>query len=137
VSEGFVEAFTRAHRAGQKAFNSGDFEKAFAGLAPEVEWELLPFLPEAGGVIRGREAVARYFAGVRDVFNWHVEAQEFIEIGPGRVLVRQRGTGSGRLSGILAGNDFFQLWQLNEQGAVTRVTEYESRERASEALGQP
>jgi ribosomal protein L27 len=71
------------------------------------------------------------------VLNWDVEAQEFTEVGPGRVLVRQRGTGSGRLSGILAGNDFFQLWQINAEGAVTRVIECESRERASEALDQP
>ncbi len=82
MSQENVEAFATARREAQKAFNEGDFETAFAGLAPDVEWELLPSLPDTG-VLRGRDAVMDYFSRVRDAGDWRVEAVEFIGAGEG------------------------------------------------------
>ena len=49
-----------------------DFQTAFADLAPDVEWELLPSLPDTG-VLKGRDAVMHYFSSVRDVGDWHTK----------------------------------------------------------------
>ncbi len=134
MSRESIEAFTKARRGAQKAFNEGDFETAFAGLAPDVEWHLLPSLPDTG-VLRGRDAVVDYFTRVREAANWHVEAVEFIEAGERRVLIHQHGTGTGRATGIVLTLDFFQIWEMGSDGLVIRIREYERREDALEAAG--
>jgi hypothetical protein len=134
MSHAFVESFAKAHRAGQRAFNEGDFETAFAGLAPDVEWHALPRVPETG-MVKGREAVVRYFHGIREGIDWQVEAQEFIEAGYGSVLVRQRGTAIGRTTGITDNLEWFQLWDVGSDGLTARVREFERREDALKAAG--
>jgi ketosteroid isomerase-like protein len=134
MSEESVEAFATARREAQKAFNEGDFQTAFADLAPDVEWRLLPSLPDTG-VLRGRDAVVDYFSRVRDAGDWRVEAVEFIDAGDGRVVIHQHGTGTGRASGIVLTLDFFQIWERDSDGLVVRVHEYERREAALEAAG--
>ncbi len=129
-----LDAFVKARRGAQKAFNEGDFEMAFAGLAPDVEWQLLPSLPESG-VLRGRDAVVDYFSRVRDVAEWHVEGVEFIDAGEGGTVIHQHGTGTGRVTGIVLTRDFFQIWETDSDGLVVRVREYERREDALEAAG--
>ncbi len=131
-----VEAFVKARRGAQKAFNEGDFEMAFAGLAPDVEWQLLPSLPESG-VLRGRDAVVDYFSRVRDAAEWRIAAVEFIDAGERRVLIHQHGSGTGRATGIVLTRDFFQIWEMRSDGLVIRVREYERREEALEAAGLP
>jgi ketosteroid isomerase-like protein len=132
MSQAFLDAFSHAHREGQRAFNEGEFERAFAGLATDVEWHMHPSLLESG-VVRGREAVIRYFRGVREGIDWRVDAQEFIEVGHLQVVVHQRGRAAGRTTGISGDRDFFQLWELGSDGQVVRVREFETFEEASEA----
>ena len=134
MSDSFLDAFARSHREAQKPFNEGDFEKAFATLAPDVEWHLLPGLPETG-VLRGRDAVIRYFGETRDALDWQVHAQDFRLAGPGRVFVQQRGSAVGRTSKIAGAGDFFQIWEIDTRGLVVRVLEFNDREAALEAAG--
>jgi ketosteroid isomerase-like protein len=135
MSSPFLEAFSAAHRAAQEAFNEGDFDRAFLGLAPEVTWEMRPSQLESG-TIRGREAVIRYFQGVRDGIEWEVEAQEFIPAGEGRIIVRQRGKATGRTTRISAGGfEFFQLWEVGPDGQVVRVREFDQLQGAVESAG--
>src|SRR3954469_7478564 len=108
MSQSFVEAFAKGHRPGQAAFNQGEFEEEFAGIAPDVEWHILPLLPDAG-VLKGPDAVVRYFKGVREGIDWRVSAQEFIDGGNGRVVVRQRGNATGRTTGVAGTAEFFQV----------------------------
>lgn len=124
-----IEAFARAHRAGQRAFNEGDFERAFATLAEDVEWHVLPRAFETG-VLHGRDEVVRYFRSVLDGMMWSVEAQEFIDAGRGRVVIHQRGAAIGRTTGIADTLDFFQLWELGSDSQIARIREYETREEA-------
>jgi ketosteroid isomerase-like protein len=134
----FVEAFERTHRKSLEAFNRGNFDLAFSGLADDVEWHMLPILLETG-VVRGREAVLRYFHGVRDAIDWKLEAQEFVEAGEGCVVVHQRGIATGRTTGISSGNfDFFQVWEVGSDGLIVRVREFEEQEDALDAArGSP
>ena len=132
MSRPFLEAFARSHREAQESFNGGDFERAFATLAPDMEWHLLPGLPETG-VLRGRDAVIRFFAETREALGWQVHAQDFRLVGPGRVFVHQRGRSVGRTSKIPGGGDFFQIWEIDTTGQAVRVLEFTDREAALEA----
>jgi ketosteroid isomerase-like protein len=134
MSQSFLNAFANAHRKAQRTFNEGDFETAFANLAPDVEWHLMPSIPETG-VLEGRDAVVRYFRGIREGMDWSVQAQKFIDAGAGRVLVHQRGYAIGRTTRISDSRDFFQIWEIGSTGQAVRVREYERREDALEAAG--
>jgi ketosteroid isomerase-like protein len=134
MSDSLVDAFARTHRAGQEAFNRGDFEAAFVGLAADVEWSLLPSLLETG-TLRGRDAVIRYFRGLQDGIGWRVDAQEFTDLGAGRILVRQRGEAVGRSTGISGDLEFFQIWEIGQGGLPVRIREYETHEEALQAAG--
>ena len=134
MSQSFLDAFARAHREAQKPFNEGDFEKAFATLASDVEWHLMPGLPETG-VLRGRDAVIRFFAEARDLLNWEVHARDFCLAGPGRVFVHQHGSSVGRTSKIGGARDFFQIWEIDTTGLAIRVFEFNDREAALKAAG--
>ena len=129
-----VEAFARTRRESLKAFNRGDFETAFADLAPDVEWRLLPSLLDTG-VLKGRDAVIRYFSSVTEAGTWEVETVEVIDAGERRVVVHQRGTGTGRTTGITQTLTFFQIWEMRGDGLIQRVREYERRGDALEAVG--
>jgi len=134
MSQPFLDAFARSHREAQRSFNDGDFEKAFATLALDVEWHLLPGLPETG-VLRGRDAVIHFFAETRDALNWEVHAQDLRFACQGRVFVHQRGHSVGRATKIAGTVDFFQIWEIDETGLVVRVREYTDHEAALEAAG--
>jgi len=130
-----IQAFERAHRAGQRAFNEGDFQHAFAGLAPDVQWHLLPSLFETG-VLHGRAEAVRYFSSVLDGMAWKVEAIEFVDAGRGRVVVHQRGVATGRTTNISDTVDFFQVWELRDDGLVARIREYETQDEALAAAAE-
>ncbi len=133
-SQESIESFASAGRKAQDAFNRGDFESAFGGLSPDVEWRLLPSLPDAC-VLSGRDAVIRYFSSMMDAGTWQVETLEFVVAGQGRFVLHQRGTGTGRSTGIVQTLDFFQVWEVDGNGLVLRIHEYERRQDAFEAAG--
>lgn len=58
MSQNYVETIAEERRKAQEAFNEGDFVTAFAGLAPDVEWHLMPGLLETG-VLRNVEKIRR------------------------------------------------------------------------------
>ena len=134
MSQENVDAFAESLRAAQRAFNAGDFETAFAGLAPDVEWNSGAWVLDAGA-LKGRDAVIDFFCRVRDAGDWQVEAQEFVVAGDGHVMVHQRGRSVGRTTRIEGTMDFFQVWEFGADGLVDRVCEYESREDALKAVG--
>ncbi len=136
MSQAFVDAFAKAMRVAQRAFNKGDFETAFAGLDPNVEWHSGSWVLD-GGVLAGREEVIRLFVRALDAGDWQVEAVEFIDAGEGCVIVHQRGRSVGRTTRIGGTMDFFQLWETGPDGLVVRVREFESREDAVRAAGLP
>ena len=94
--------FAEALRAGQRAFNEGDYEMAFAAVAPDVEWHFGPWVID-GGVLHSREEVIRFYRTMQEAGAWHVEALDFLDAGDGRVIVHQRGSWAGRTTRIGAG----------------------------------
>jgi ketosteroid isomerase-like protein len=134
MSQERADALAKAHKETMKAFNAGDFDTAFAGIAPDVEWQILRSLPDSG-LLSGREAVVRYFLGLRDALNWRVESKEFTEVGNGRFFAHLQGTAVGKATELTYTVDFFHVLELGADGLVERVREYESRSEALEAAG--
>jgi ketosteroid isomerase-like protein len=134
MSQENVDAFGESVRTGQQAFNDGDFETAFARLAPDVEWHAGAWVIDAA-ILRGRSAVIAHFRGVGDSGDWQVEALDFLEAGEGLFVVHQRGHAVGRTTRIEGTMDFFQVWEIGRDGLIVRVREYESKSGALKAVG--
>ena len=134
MSQERAEAFAKVHRETLKAFSAGDFETAFAAIAPDVEWRVLPSLPDSG-LLRGKDEVVRYFLGLKDFLTWTVESKEFIDAGKGRFFAHLQGTAVGRTTDLTFTLDFFHVQKRGADGLIASVREYESRDEALEAAG--
>lgn len=115
-------------REAQVAMNAGDFETAFAGLAPDVEWHFGDWLFDLEP-IHGRDGVIDFYRRLRDAGNWEVDAQEVEQIGPSTLLVRQVGRATFAVTGIVTERESFFVYELGETG-ITRVREFATREEA-------
>jgi ketosteroid isomerase-like protein len=134
MSQENAEPLRETMSAAQRAFNSGDFERAFAALAPDVEWHFGPWLFDAQ-VLRGRAEVIAFYSRLREAGAWQVEAVEIVDAGQGRFMTRQRGRFEGRTSKLTAEQESFLVWELGAGGLVERVREYETRAEALKAVG--
>ena len=134
MSQERAEALAKVHRETLKAFSAGDLDTAFAAIAPDVEWRLLPSLPDSR-LLRGKDEVVRYFLGLKDFLTWRVESKEFTDAGNGRFFAHLQGTAVGRITDLTFTLDFFHVQERGADGLIARVDEYESREQALEAVG--
>lgn len=129
-----LETFKRAYLIANEAFNRHDFEAAFFGFHPELEWQTVADVP-GPRIIRGRRGVIEAFRGFLAEFpDWRVEAQEFVEAGDA-ILVRNLGIATGRRSGVPIRQAFTQVWTFRD-GRPILVHEYLDHREALEAAGQ-
>lgn len=130
-----LDQFRRAYLASNEAFNRHDFEAAFYGFHPDVEWHTVADVP-GERVMRGRDAVVAAFQGLLDEFpDWRVEPEEFAEAGPA-ILVRNVGVATGRESGVPIRQPFTQVWTFRD-GRPILVREFlEHAEALSAAEGR-
>jgi hypothetical protein len=129
LSSSRAERFADAVRSSTALFNAGDFEGAFAGLAPDVEWHFGAWLPD-GGVLFGREALVSFYRRLEDAGDWTVEVLDVEELARDRFVVHTRGRSVGRVSGISDEREAFQLYELGPGGAAARVREFATRDEA-------
>ena len=136
VRRAFEEA-SRVRDPSARALDALDADTlaiVFDSYDPEIELHEDPRFPE-GGVYRGVEAVARYFAGFTEHFDeFTFEAEDFIDLGDERVLIllhlHTRGTGSGATVEVRPG------WILTVRGGKTvRIETYLDRAEALAAAG--
>jgi hypothetical protein len=133
VSRENVQMLRQRMSAAQQAFNGGDFETAFAALAPDVEWHFGAWLPEAQ-VLTSRQEVVAFYSGLLDsAGDWQVEVLAITDASEGRFVVHQRGRFKGRSTKITGERESFFVWERGADGLVTRVREYETRAEALEA----
>ena len=111
-----------------RAFNEGDFETAFEGVDPDVEWSFGDWVFD-GGVLRGRDAVIDFYRRLRDAGEWRITAKEIESLTPETVLVHMHGLAIGRSSGIRTERLSFVILDFGPHG-VRRVREYATREEA-------
>jgi ketosteroid isomerase-like protein len=132
VPDELAAAFRPIHEAATAAFNEGDLDAALGGLPDDFEWRPYSSDPEQS-VVRGPEALKRYFAGYREVFDeWHSDPLSYEQVGESRVIVHHRITGTSRAAGVPVTEEVFEVWEF-EGGVPMRVSQFESRELALEA----
>jgi ketosteroid isomerase-like protein len=128
-----LDVFKRAYLVANEAFNRHDFDAAFFGFHPDLEWHTVADVP-GPRVMHGRRAVVQAFQGLLDEFpDWRVEPQEFVEAEEA-ILVRNIGTATGRESGVPIRQPFTQVWTFSE-GRPILVREYLDHAEALEAVG--
>lgn len=102
---------------------------------PEVEVVWAADVPGMGtyrGLAGVEQGLREWFAAWGDI---RMEADEFIEVAPDRILVLVSSRGRGRGSGItVAADDFAHDWTMRE-GRAIRLVGYASRAEAFKAVG--
>jgi ketosteroid isomerase-like protein len=123
-----VEMLRRAY----EAFNRGDLAGMSADAAPTFEYTATGVIPGAAGVYRGREEYMRFLEQWWGEFEEiEVDVHELIDAGD-QVLASLTFRGRGKLSGVEAAWDLWQLWTVRD-GKVTHGRGFTSREQALEA----
>ena len=133
MADDLVARFRPLHEAGARAFNAGDLDTALAGVRPDFEWHPYDADPEQS-VIRGPDAVRRYFAGYREVFDeWHTEPLGYEQMGDDAVLVHHVITGTSRGAGVPVEIEVWEIWEVGDDLLPTRVRQFTDRDAALEA----
>jgi ketosteroid isomerase-like protein len=128
-----LEAFKQAYLVANEAFNRHDFNAAFLGFHPELEWHTVADVP-GPKVLEGRDSVIEAFQRLLGEFpDWRVEPQEFIDA-DNAILVRNLATGMGRTSGVPIRQPFTQVWTFRE-GRPFLVREYLDQDEALAVAG--
>lgn len=141
MSNPTLEWFEAAFRAGNEAYNRGDFATAFAGYAPDCEYR--PWDGFLTGrvedseelVLVGPKQIGRYFEEIFETFpDFHNEPVAFRQAGEGVFIVLNRARGTGRASRVSTDIAHGGIWELRE-GIVVRVREFSTWEEALNAAG--
>jgi len=115
------------------ALNERDLDHYLACCTKDVQ--LLPPTAAIEGAYEGAAGVRRFFADVQDAMpDFRLDIEHLDPLGPDRVLVSLRATGSGRTSAI---NTDFQVTNIYDlaDGKIRRVQVFRDRQEALEAAG--
>ena len=127
-----LSGFREAYLAGNRAWNEHDFERAYAGVAERVEYQLSHSWPDARP-LRGRDEVVAFFDGFCETFpDVQGTVGEIVALDEETIFVGLHVTGTGRGSGATVEMALWQVWELAE-GLAVRVAEYDDRQDALEA----
>ena len=131
----FGRALRTLYEEGNRAWNEGDFERAYQTLGEESEYELAPTWPQTRP-LRGRDEVVKFFEDFRETFpDARAGPLEFVEVSERRLIVGFPVVGTGRASGVRIDMEVWQVWHLGEAHMPIRVNEYADRAAALRAAG--
>jgi hypothetical protein len=131
----FARAMRSVFEQGNRAWNEGDFERAYRALGDDFKYNLAPDWPHARA-LSGRAEVVEFFKDSREAFpDARSGPLEFVEVGERRVIVGFPVVGTGRTSGVRSEMEIWQVWELAEEGTPERVNEYPDRAAALRAAG--
>jgi ketosteroid isomerase-like protein len=129
----FVRGMRSAFEQGNRAWNEGDFERAYQTLGDHFEYKLAATWPQTRP-LRGRAEVVKFFRDFRETFpDARSGPLEFLEVGERRVIVGFPVVGTGRVSGARTEMEIWQVWELAAGGMPVRVDEYPDRGAALRA----
>jgi ketosteroid isomerase-like protein len=131
----FLRAFRKIYEEGNRAWNEGDFKRAYAALPDDIDYRIAPTWPEARP-LRGPDEVVAFFENLREAFpDARTGPLEFIEADERTVIVGFRVIGTGRSSGAGTAMEIWQVWEMREGLIPGRVTEFRERKAALKAAG--
>jgi hypothetical protein len=122
--------FRAVYEEGNRAWNEGDFRRAYGGLPEDCEYHLGSMWPEARP-LRGPEEVAGFFAQWSEAFpNTRTDIREYIQVDDRIIVVSIEVSGTGDRSGAPTNMAIWQVWETREDLRPLRVKEYAARDEA-------
>jgi ketosteroid isomerase-like protein len=127
--------FLKALEEGNRAWNEGDFKRAYGALPEDFEYELAANWPDAR-TLRGPDEVVAFFEAWRETFpDTRADLREFIQADERTVIVGFKVIGTGERSGVGTTMEIWQVWTLREGLVPVRVSEFHDRRAAIDAAG--
>jgi ketosteroid isomerase-like protein len=117
-----------------RTFESGGVDAAAEFWHPEIEWRAIESGADDVGVIRGHDALRRYYEDWIDTLaELRAEVEEILFEADDRVAVAIRNSGRGRASGAAAEGRYYVACVVRA-GRIVAGREYATREQALEAV---
>ena len=115
-------------------FESGGVDAAAQFWHPDIEWRAIESAAGEVGVIRGHDALRRYYEDWVDTLaDLRAEIEEVLFEADDRVAVAVRNSGRGRASGAAAEGRYYVACVVRARRIVAG-REYATRERALEGV---
>jgi ketosteroid isomerase-like protein len=117
------------------AFGRGGLDAVAKFWHPNIEWRAVEGAADDVGLMRGREALRRYYQDWIDTLDQlHADVEEVIFEADERVAVVVHNSGRGRASGVVTEGRYYVSCTVRG-GQIVSGREYETREQALEAVG--
>jgi ketosteroid isomerase-like protein len=116
------------------AFERGGLDALVRFWHPSIEWRAVEGAADDVGLMRGHDALRRYYQDWIDTLDQlRADVEEVIFEADERVAVVVRNSGRGRASGVLTEGRFYVACTVRD-GQIVSGREYETREQAREAV---
>jgi ketosteroid isomerase-like protein len=117
-----------------RTFESGGVDAAAEFWDPEIEWRPMESAAGDVGLIRGHDALRRYYQDWIDTLaDLRAEVEEILFEADDRVAVVVRNSGRGRASGAAAEGRYYVVCVVRA-GRIVAGREYATREQALEGI---
>ena len=117
-----------------RTFDSGGVDAAAEFWHPEIEWRAVDGAADDVGVIRGQDALRRYYEDWIDTLaELHADVEEILYEADDRVAVVIQNAGRGRVSGVPTRGRYYVACIVRD-GRIVAGREYATREEALEAV---
>ena len=119
-----------------RTFESGGVDAAAEFWDPDIEWRAIENAADDTGVIRGHDALRRYYQDWIDTLaDLRAEIEEILFETDDRVAVAVRNSGRGRASGAAAEGRYYVACVVRA-GRIVSGREYATREQALDGVRQ-
>jgi ketosteroid isomerase-like protein len=113
-----------------RTFESGGVDAAAEFWDPDIEWRAVEGAADDVGVIRGHDALRRYYEDWMDTLaDLRAEVEEVLFESGDRVAVVVRNSGRGRVSGAAVQGRYYLACVVRE-GRIVAGREYATQEQA-------
>lgn len=117
-----------------RAFESGGLDAVAEYWHPQIEWRAVEGAADDVGVIRGHDALRRYYQDWIDTLaELRAEVEEILFDEDDRVAAVVQNSGRGRSSGVPTDGRYYVACIVRE-GQIVAGREYATREEALEAM---
>ena len=116
-----------------RTFDSGGVDAAAEFWHPDIEWRAVDGAADDVGVIRGQDALRRYYEDWIDTLaELRADVEEILYEADDRVDAVIQNAGTGRVSGVPTRGRYYVACIVRD-GQIVAGREYETREEALEA----
>jgi ketosteroid isomerase-like protein len=120
-----------------EALERGGLDVVATFWHPNIEWRAIEGAADDAGVMRGQDAVRRYYQDWMDTMEaLQADVEEILFEDDERVVAIVRNSGRGRASGVQTHGRYYVACTVRD-GQIVAGREYATRGQALEAVGLP